>query len=99
MKKLLLITTFLYISVSAVTQTFCPTETPALGVNTGTQKFVCDLPGTIEFYITGYDSLANEFADYYIDYGDEQSTNYVFYGEEIFYYKDKFMIFSKKIYK
>lgn len=71
-------------------QVICPTQPPSLGVNTGTYKIVCDLPGTIEFYITGYETIENDFASYYIDYGDERSTNIVQYGDEIFYYKDKF---------
>ena len=48
----------------------CPNKAPALGVSTGGLEIVCDLPGTIDFYLSGYEAPENREVIYYINFGD-----------------------------
>ena len=61
----------------------CPTEKKlALKVGSGSGDILCDLPGILDFEITGYDDKANRGATYYISYGDGEYINTIDIGEE-----------------
>lgn len=48
----------------------CPSDPPALHVGTDGYKIVCELPGRIDFLITGYEQKQNREVIYYINFGD-----------------------------
>lgn len=69
----ILFTTLLYllsIQFSFGQAANCPNKAPALGVSTGGLEIVCDLPGTIDFYLSGYEASENREVIYYINFGD-----------------------------
>ena len=68
----ILLFTLLYLSTtqSSLGQP-CPSVIPALGVTTMGQNIVCELPGKIEFKISGYEDISSNLgANYYINFGD-----------------------------
>jgi hypothetical protein len=88
-KRVLLIILMGLLNISLVSSQLCPNITPSLGVSTSGHKVVCDLPGNIDFEISGYDTYENSNVTYYINFGDfNPIKDSIHIGSEVFYYQE-----------
>ncbi len=77
---------FIVVFSQAILAQRCPTGLPALHVGTDGYDIVCNLPGSIEFKITGFEKSSNRQSNYYINFGDGEIIDEVKVGDEMFEY-------------